>query len=85
MLMNRSTGEANTDMTMKDIIRPLDRDMDESEPQARSAGLEPNASISRKLRDYYGSLQEERIPDRFLDLLERLDEAERKAGSAGQT
>lgn len=41
--------------------------------------LDPNAAISRKLRDYYGALQEERIPDRFLDLLERLDAAERKS------
>lgn len=49
------------------------------------AVLDPNASISRKLRDYYGALQEERIPDRFLDLLERLDEAERKAQSASGT
>jgi hypothetical protein len=69
---------------MKDAHRPLDEDQG-SNAQARSVGLEPNASISRKLRDYYGSLQEERIPDRFLDLLERLDEAERKAGSAGKT
>lgn len=43
------------------------------------ATLDPNASISRKLRDYYSALQEEAIPDRFLDLLERLDAAERKA------
>ena len=48
-------------------------------------GLDPNASISRKLRDYYGALQEEAIPDRFLDLLERLDAAERKAQPAGKT
>lgn len=46
------------------------------------SGLDPNASISRKLRDYYGALQEETVPDRFLDLLERLDAAERKAQTA---
>ncbi|MCX8996910.1 hypothetical protein NOF55_07310 [Rhizobiaceae bacterium BDR2-2] len=44
--------------------------------------MDPNASISRKLRDYYGAIQEERIPDRFLDLLERLDQAERKTRTA---
>ncbi|MBB4102169.1 NepR family anti-sigma factor [Allorhizobium borbori] len=48
-------------------------------------GLDPNASISRKLRDYYGALQEEAIPDRFLDLLERLDAAERKAQPTEKT
>ena len=48
-------------------------------------GLDPNASISRKLRDYYGALQEEAIPDRFLDLLERLDAAERKSRPADKT
>ncbi|MEZ5807551.1 MAG: NepR family anti-sigma factor [Zhengella sp.] len=29
--------------------------------------------MSRRLRDYYDSVKEEGIPDRFLDLLERLD------------
>lgn len=39
----------------------------------------PNASISRKLRDFYDAVQEEGIPDRFLDLLERLEQAEKNA------
>ena len=33
--------------------------------------------IARKLREYYGSVEKEPIPDRFLDLLEKLDEAEK--------
>jgi len=33
--------------------------------------------IGLKLRALYASVQEEEIPARFLDLLERLDEAER--------
>lgn len=70
---------------MKDTDRSPRAQKDPDEPQGGFGGLDPNASISRKLRDYYGALQEERIPDRFLDLLERLDEAERKAGSAGGT
>lgn len=39
-----------------------------------------NAStlIATKLRGYYESIVEEGTPDHFLDLLERLDEAERK-------
>ena len=37
------------------------------------------AEIPKKLKAYYDSLQDEAIPDRFLDLLEKLDEAERVA------
>ncbi|EGP55708.1 hypothetical protein Agau_L101082 [Agrobacterium tumefaciens F2] len=35
--------------------------------------------ISRKLRELYDAVQDEGIPDKFLDLLEKLDEAESKA------
>ena len=34
--------------------------------------------VSRLLRSFYGSLEQEPIPERFLDLLERLDDAEQK-------
>jgi hypothetical protein len=47
--------------------------------EVRPGTVTPNASISRKLREFYEAVQEEAIPDRFLDLLERLDEAERNA------
>ncbi len=43
--------------------------------------MPPNASISRKLREFYDAVQEEGIPDRFLDLLEKLEDAERNANS----
>jgi hypothetical protein len=59
-------------------------DMTTIQPQnAKPGSLAPNASISRKLRDFYDAVQEEGIPDRFLDLLERLEEAEnaQKAGA----
>lgn len=45
-------------------------------PQMKAGAVAPNASISRKLRDFYDAVQEEGIPDRFLNLLERLEEAE---------
>jgi hypothetical protein len=45
----------------------------------RPGAMQPNASISRKLREFYDAVQEEGIPDRFLELLERLDEAEKNA------
>jgi hypothetical protein len=47
----------------------------------RAGAPQPNASISRKLREFYDAVQEEGIPDRFLELLERLDEAEKNAKS----
>jgi hypothetical protein len=37
------------------------------------------AEIPKKLKAYYDSLQDEAIPDRLLDLLEKLDEAEKAA------
>ena len=42
----------------------------------------PFGEIPKKLKEYYNSLQDEAIPDRFLDLLERLDQAERAAVGA---
>jgi hypothetical protein len=33
-------------------------------------------TISRRLREYYEAVKDETIPDRFLELLERLDEAD---------
>jgi hypothetical protein len=44
--------------------------------QTKPGSMTPNASISRKLKEFYDAVQEEGIPDRFLDLLERLEEAE---------
>lgn len=38
----------------------------------------PHAQIATKLRALYVSVQEEAIPDRFLDLLEQLDAVERR-------
>ncbi|CUX69091.1 Conserved hypothetical protein [Agrobacterium sp. NCPPB 925] len=45
-------------------------------PQVPHSG---RAVISRKLRELYDAVQDEGIPDKFLDLLEKLDEAESKA------
>ena len=39
---------------------------------------DPNRIISTKLKALYDSVEQEGIPDRFLDLLEKLDAAERK-------
>jgi hypothetical protein len=45
-------------------------------------GLGANSDIGAKLRALYGAVQEEPIPDRILDLLEQLDEAERTSANA---
>lgn len=58
-------------------------DMTTIRPQeARPGAIAPNASISSKLREFYDAVQDEGIPDRFLDLLERLDQAEQNAKKA---
>lgn len=41
-------------------------------------------TITQKLREYYESVEDEGIPDRFLDLLEKLDEAEKKADETAE-
>lgn len=38
--------------------------------------------VSAQLREYYQSVQEEGIPDRFLQLLEQLDVVERQASES---
>lgn len=40
--------------------------------------LGPNTDIGMKLRALYSAVQDESIPDKFLELLERLDQAEQK-------
>lgn len=45
---------------------------------------DPNSQISRRLREFYDSVQEQEIPDRFLDLLEKLDQVEKATKGADQ-
>ena len=37
---------------------------------------DPNAQIAMKLRTFYHSVQDEALPQRFLDLLEKVDAVE---------
>lgn len=41
-------------------------------------GLGPNTDIGARLRALYGAVQDEGVPDQLLDLLEKLDGAERQ-------
>ena len=43
--------------------------------------LDPNSVVGRKLKSFYDVIETEPVPDRLLDLLEKLDEAERRAKS----
>lgn len=43
---------------------------------------EPYSEISNKLRALYDSVQDEAIPEHFLELLENLDKAEKAANPA---
>lgn len=66
------------------VSNPLDPMTEHSKKSTVSNG-QPGAAafhpgVSAQLREYYQSVQEEGIPDRFLQLLERLDMAERQAG-----
>jgi hypothetical protein len=45
------------------------------------AAFDPNGPIGRKLKSFYDVIETEPVPDRLLDLLEKLDEAERRAKS----
>lgn len=64
--------------------------MPSTPPQKSSGSTKPpvqkaddvNARISSKLHQLYNSVREEEIPDRFLDLLEKLDAAEKASGRA---
>ncbi|MFK4825255.1 NepR family anti-sigma factor [Paenochrobactrum sp. BZR 588] len=54
---------------------------DDAAKETRVSAVEelgPNCEVGSKLRALYASIQDETIPDRFLDLLEKLDAAEQK-------
>lgn len=48
-------------------------------------GLGPNSDIGSRLRALYGAVQEEGVPDQLLDLLEKLDTAEKTQKSGNST
>jgi hypothetical protein len=56
-----------------------------SRPRRTDDGLGPNSDIGAKLRALYVSVQDEGIPEKFLDLLEKLDHAEQKSNAPAQS
>lgn len=68
------------------VSNPLDQMTEHSKKAPATNGLPGMAAfhpgVSAQLREYYQSVQEEGIPDRFLQLLEQLDVAERQASES---
>lgn len=56
-------------------------DMTNARPRRTDDGLGPTSDIGARLRALYGAVQDEGIPERLLDLLEKLDQAEQKANA----
>jgi hypothetical protein len=64
-----------------------------TEHHTRSAGAKPrrddplgaNSEIGRKLREYYDGLMTPDVPDRFTDLLSKLEEAETSRKKDGES
>ncbi len=55
---------------------------EQTRPDLRTVDLlDPNNQIGIRLRSLYAAAQDEAIPDRFLDLLEKLDQAEQMASA----
>ena len=50
-------------------------------PNSRSQRHGATDAIGMQLKQYYKSVEQEPIPGQLLDLLEKLDEAERSGGS----
>lgn len=57
--------------TLKNHSKGIDKGM-----TLPGAAKSPDAAISRRLKALYDAVEQEEIPDRFLELLERLDAAE---------
>ena len=68
-------GAVRDDKKMNEMSVPRSRRTDD--------GLGPNSDIGAKLRAFYGAVQDQPIPDKFLDLLEKLDEVEQASKRKG--
>jgi hypothetical protein len=70
-------------MKIEGLLSPMasDSDISNAPDMEDIPAVSPTtkAVISRKLRELYSVVQDEGIPDKFLDLLEKLDEAEKKS------
>lgn len=56
--------------------KPRNRSFVDDAASGRGDGLDANSEIGSKLKAFYSSVQDEPIPDKFLELLEKLDALE---------
>ncbi|MBO9099193.1 MULTISPECIES: NepR family anti-sigma factor [unclassified Rhizobium] len=60
-------------------------DTEQPRPDVRVADLlDPNSQIGSRLRSLYAAAQDEAIPNRFLDLLEKLDQVEMASAKSAE-
>jgi hypothetical protein len=64
-------------------LRGDERGLEDGGLYASIDPLGPDSAVTRNLRVLYDSVCQEGIPDRFLDLLQRLDAAEQAAEKEG--
>lgn len=75
----RLTPDKKLDPTMN---KPKSGLLNKQAPRGLRPSDQPTDKISDKLRTFYQTVQEEEIPDKFLDLLEKLDSAEKNQTGA---
>lgn len=67
------------------MTAPYQEDTETARPDVRAADiLDPNSQIGNRLRSLYAAAQDEAIPDRFLDLLEKLDQVEMASAKSAE-
>lgn len=76
--VTHSCGRANEENAVKEEIQVSEKVADKKPRAKASTALGPNAEIGRKLKQYYESLVAEEVPDRFSQLLSRLENVETK-------
>ena len=80
-----TTSELCVTLLMGWVVKDKSKMNEMSVPRSRRTddGLGPNSDIGAKLRAFYGAVQDQPIPDKFLDLLEKLDQVEQASKRKG--
>jgi len=80
-----STSGVSVTLLIGRVVKDKTKMNEMSVPRQRRTedGLGPNSDIGAKLRAFYGAVQDQPVPDKFLDLLEKLDQVELAAKRKG--
>lgn len=68
-----------------DINQDAETDMPSTSSQPSGGGLGSSSAIGKRLKAYYEDVASEPVPDRFLSLLDALDNAEMKSRGRSQS